>query len=579
MKKKLFTLIAVALILSILLQGCLPLLSVVEAYEHLESVQTQRQTDEPASADMPESQPDSMASLPEISEDVDAPLYPLLPSQPVERPYEAWLSPVSFDQLRYLRPDVDSLISHVDQLVTLLDSGADCAAILDAFEKINQLYVGFYTMDTLANICYTRNLNNSYYDSKYNWCEEQAPVVEQALERCFVAMAGSALRSELEVQYFGEGFFLSYDENQLYSDSRVVALMQEEAALQTQYMALQSDMTITWNGEERLVEEVLADPALSYNNYLLALDAYYDKYNPQCAEIFIELIRVRKELAQVLEYDSYADFAYLYYYERDYTPAQAADYIAEIATQLVPVYEGIYWNGDTGDADMDEVMALLEGTCARFGGAVQEAFDFMQTYALYDLSSSSSKMPGSYTTYLDAYEMPYLFVTPTGSMDDFLTLTHEFGHFLDAYVNCNTTTAVDCAEIFSQGLEFLALDVADLNIRQHRRLREAKLYDSLQVFISQACYSEFERRAYALPEAQLTVEGLNALFLECCEQFASAYPGAENYIAPGWVDVQHFFIAPYYMISYCLSNDVALQIYQRQTESGDGLALYMELMH
>lgn len=45
--------------------------------------------------------------------------------------------------------------------------------------------------------------------------------------------------------------------------------------------------------------------------------------------------------------------------------------------------------------------------------------------------------------------------------------------------------------------------------------------------------------------------------------------------ARSWIDVQHFFSAPYYVISYCVSNDAALQIYQLEQETpGAGLKAF-----
>lgn len=567
MKKKMLVLTAAILLCAVLLQGCLPFLALRNAYEDLteERVLPSFITESPDTEATPE---------PETDETV----LPTLQDEPVERPYEPILEPVSFTDMEYVRPDAAALIASVEEVTAIVEGNAGCSTILDAFDPVYMDYINFSTMSTLAYIHYTLDLDDSFYDTEYNWCEEQSPLIEQAFEKCYVAMANSRVRDDLEYIYFGEGFFEYYDEHQIYSDERVVALMQQESELQSEYMALQSNITIPWKGKETLLDDVLSDPAIGYEEYWEALDLYYSKYNPVSAEIFIHLVQVRREMADVLGYESYADFAYEFYYDRDYTPAQAADYIANIAADLVPVYSQAYWPSDTGSATADEVMALLGDTAARFGGAISEAYDFMLAYDLYDITASPSKMPGSYMTYLDAYETPFVYISPTGSMDDFLTATHEFGHFVDAYVNCNATTAIDCAEVFSQGLEFLALDTADLSSAQRDNLTESKLYDSLSVFISQACYSEFERRAYELPDSQLTAENLNALFLECSEQFASSYAGYEDYIAQGWVEVQHFFIAPYYMISYCVSNDVALQIYQRQLEGGDGLTLYMELM-
>lgn len=76
----------------------------------------------------------------------------------------------------------------------------------------------------------------------------------------------------------------------------------------------------------------------------------------------------------------------------------------------------------------------------------------------------------------------------------------------------------------------------------------------------------------------MNAEGLNELFLECNEEFGMRMTGMDDILAPGWIDIQHFFIAPFYVISYCISNDAALQIYQTELETGDGLQVYYDLL-
>ena len=122
------------------------------------------------------------------------------------------------------------------------------------------------------------------------------------------------------------------------------------------------------------------------------------------------------------------------------------------------------------------------------------------------------------------------------------------------------------------------LDRVDLPQRQRDALTVSKLADSLQTFLTQACCAEFERRAYDLPDEELTPERLNELFLQCKQEFGLSFPGMEDLLAPAWIDVQHFFIAPFYVISYCVSNDAALQIYQLELENGSGLETYRTLL-
>lgn len=558
MKKRLVLLLSLLLALSVLLQGCLmPFPSDRFDYLTEETTEPTKPTDrgEPAEADS------------------------YLPYDEFPRPEEAELEPVAFEDMEYTRPDADALCKALGELEKLVKNGGSFDEVGAAFEAAYSDYSLFNTMDSLSYIRHTIDLNDEYYETENNWCEEQSPLIEQALEKCYIAMGQSDLRDRLEEEYFTEGFFDFYDENQIYSNDRVVKLMQKDNDLQAQYMALQSDQTIEWNGEEVLYEDIVGDESLDYDSYLMAYQLYYNKYNPQVGEIFAEMIRTRNEIAKELGYDTFADFAYSYYYDRDYTPEEAEDYLSDIAAELAPMYfYAVYGAQSTTPCSTDEVLDLFEKTVYRFGGEFATSYEFMQAYDLMDITDSSSKMPGSYVTYLSSYQMPFLYVSPTGKLDDLLTCCHEFGHFVDGFVNCNGTSSIDCNEIFSQGLEFLSLSRAELDDDEREALTISKVADSLMTFVSQAAYAEFELRAYALPDDQLNTEGLNALFLECMEEFGQSYTGMEDIIAPGWIDIQHFLIAPYYVISYCVSNDAALQIFQLEEENGTGLETYRALM-
>ena len=571
MKKRHFIpLCALILCMSLLLQGCTPLLVLVSLGEVMEEMLDNEGGIFPS--DRSELDIFDEPDKPSVSDGYTS-------YEDYERPVESFLEPIPFSQISYSRPDADALCEGFRKIQAMVEDGTDAQTVLDAFMPLYEDYTYFYTISDYAYIRYSLNLQDSYFDTEYNWCEEQSPLIEQAMEKCYIAMADSDLRGELEEEYFGEGFFEYYDENQIYSNDRVVELMQKESSLQSEYMSLQNETTILWKGEERLVEEILSDPDLSYTDYTRAYELYYNKYNPLATDIFVELVKVRKEIAQELNYESYAHFAYDYHYERDYTPEQVANYTDDIARYLSDYYYTAAYNSYTMPMDTDTVMATLQDIAYRFGGELATAYDFMEAYELYDISSSSSKMPGSYMSYLHSYGMPFMYVSPTGEVDDLLTAAHEFGHFVDGYVNCNQTDSKDCAEVFSQGLEYLALDMAGLDRYQKKQLTQAKLSDSLLVFLSQSCYAEFEQRVYDLPEKDLTAENINALFLECNEKFGMAGFGMDSIIAPGWIDIMHFFVAPYYVISYCVSNDVALQIYEIEQNEGLGMEVYQDLLH
>ncbi|MBE6928398.1 MAG: hypothetical protein E7467_07945 [Ruminococcaceae bacterium] len=506
-------------------------------------------------------------------------------TEPTHTPYEEYERDTntlwkerSFHEIVYERPDDQKILDGFKALLELIESGADCDEILEAYRPLNADTMIFSTMASYAYIRYSLDLNDTFYDEEYKWTEERTPVLAQAEEKCLLAMAKSDARDALEEEYFGEDFFVFYEQNPVYSNDRVVELMQEESALQAEYMALQNEKTITWKGEERSVDALLDDDSLAYEDYMKVVSTYYDKYNPQCSEILAKLIRVRNEMAQELDYESYAHFAYAYFFRRDYTPEDVEKYLDDIALNMQNLYFTAARNDYSVPMKTEETMRQLKRVAYGLGDEFATAYDFMEAYDLYDISESASKMPGSYATYLSAYGMPFMYISPTNEINDLMTASHEFGHFVDAYINGNETISIDCNEIFSQSLEYLALDEADLNDEECTELRKSQAANAVQVFLSQACYADFEMQIYQLEDEELTAENFNRIYAECIEKYLYEVDGMEDIYGPGWFEVLHFFVSAHYVISYCTSLDAALQVYQLHLEDGNGLELYRKLL-
>ncbi|MDR0889685.1 MAG: M3 family metallopeptidase [Oscillospiraceae bacterium] len=495
------------------------------------------------------------------------------------RDYAPRLDYASFVDMEYTHMDVAALsadFEEVGQMALAEESPEDVSA---AFQAAFDDYLLFYTMLNIAYVRYTIDLNDSYYEAESLYCEEQSDVLEQALENCYIDLASSSISGDLEDLYFGAGFFDGYDESYegTYSNDRVVELFQRESQLLSEYYALQNEASVTYNGEEVLLYEAAADPNISYEAYNELLALYYEKYTPLAGEVFVQLLQVRSELAEEMGYDSYAQLAYDMYYDRRYTPDQALAYAQELQEVLLPIY------GESGESPYlpsmsgERVMELLQEVSETFGGEIAQANRFMREFSLYDISSSSSKKPGSYTLYLESYESPFLYVSPEGTLSDLLVVTHEFGHFAEGYMTFNTVSSADVAEVFSQSLEYLMLDVVDLPASQIRQLSRAKMIESLETFIFQSCYYEFEAKVYELEDP--TVESVTALYSEVMAEVCALDPDYELFYTSGWIDIEHVFSMPYYVISYCVSNDAALQVYALEHESaGSGLEAYYTLL-
>jgi oligoendopeptidase F len=162
-------------------------------------------------------------------------------------------------------------------------------------------------------------------------------------------------------------------------------------------------------------------------------------------------------------------------------------------------------------------------------------------------------------------------VNPPADQSAKLTFAHEFGHFANDYACYGSSASVDVAEFFSQGYEYLSLCYAG-----SEALTRAKLADSLATYVEQAAFGSFEQRMYDLKGLKLTAENLQALYEDIGTEFGFDSWGWDS---RDFVTVPHFYSSPMYIISYVVSNDLALQIYQQELEeSGAGLATYEELL-
>ena len=99
-----------------------------------------------------------------------------------------------------------------------------------------------------------------------------------------------------------------------------------------------------------------------------------------------------------------------------------------------------------------------------------------------------------------------------------------------------------------------------------------KMVDSLCTYVEQAAYAAFERAVYQLHPNDLTGERIIALFEEITNQY-----GFDLWESTGsdFVTIPHFFTEPLYVFSYVVSNDAAMQLYQKEVETpGSGLEMY-----
>ena len=447
---------------------------------------------------------------------------------------------IHYDDMEYTRPDMLALEQALADAKAAA-AGDNLQQILREIHELYDLYDSYYTNYNLADIRYCADLRDSYWEEESNFCARNAATVDAALDSLYRALAKSPCRETLEADaYFGPGYFDSYEDGAGWP-AEFLRMLEKEAQLQNEYYDL-SQQAQAWE----------------YGS-----TAYLDACAENMGNLLADLIRVRREIAAYWGYSDYVAFATDFYHYRDYTAEQITAYFAQIRQELVTLYREVggsdIWE-NFRYASEAEVYGYVREMARNMGGTVQEAFRLMDQAGLYDIAPGENKYASSFEVYLTTYEEPFIFMNPEGSTYYFLTFAHEFGHFCNDYASRGSYAGVDVLEIFSQGLEYMSL----CYVEGTETLAKLKMADSLCVYVEQAAFADFEMAMYALPEEKLNAAGLTELY----DFYALAYGfDSVDYDPREYVTITHYYTNPMYIISYVVSNDAAMQLYQMEKES------------
>ena len=461
----------------------------------------------------------------------------------------------AYEDMTYTRPDMKTMATLLDRYCQTARESTNVKEVLNMVEGYYNSYDRFQTMYTLAYIEYNRDVTSAYWEEEYQFCMDHSDDVDADLEEFYMALAQSPIRNQLEEEYFGAGFFESYD-GESFWDPGLMELLDREGELISNYYALceQADELEYYSPE------------------------YFDAYAEPLCQALIDLVLHRRTIAEYLGYDSYPEFAYEFYHYRDYTPAQAMDYTDSIRAEMAELYRQVsqsdVWASGYEPCTESDMHRYVTSAAKNMNGLIWEAYTLMEAGKLYDIGYSETKFDISFETFLASYHQPYVFVNPTGYRMDCLSFAHEFGHFVTDYAFWEGSWAgTDVLEVFSQGMEYLSLFYSD---GADEGLLRYKLADTLATYVEQSAYAAFEQALYELPEQELTVDHVFALYQQTMESFGV------DFEALGWdsrdlVTVPHFYTDPLYIISYVVSIDAAFQIYQlEQEQTGAGLARFEE---
>lgn len=377
---------------------------------------------------------------------------------------------------------------------------------------------------------------------------------------------------------------------QALTDQEAALMEEEERLVQSYDRCMAQPAQVTVDGRVWTAEALEADETLDDETWWEIYGLLERERNRAAGEIFLQLVRVRTEIARENGYQSYADYAYQLLYDRDYTLEEIRSVRRAAKEYWVPLEAALadavsprelralaVRTRENGDAILDAVQPYV----GRVDPELAETFAFLRQYHLYDIAPSDSKLPVGYTVGLPSYGTAFIFNCPYGDYQDYATLIHEFGHFNEAFHSTEhdlwASFHIDVGEIHSQGLEVLFTAYADelFGPEGGRAFYWSTISNMVSSVLEGCMYDEFQEAVYDDPD--LTLEEVNRLFRGISEEYGYVY-GEDEEESYFWVEIPHNFQSPMYYISYATSALSALDLWLRSLEDWDSAVdTYLEL--
>ena len=456
---------------------------------------------------------------------------PLAPTQAGTYYEEVWRGDTRFESLVYEHCDRDYFDNRLAQLRAIARRGGTA----EAFDEIdNYLLEELYyvaDMGTLASIAYYRNPADPSAAEESRYCEELYYEMNDAYCLAMHELAVSEHADIMAEIYHPDtcAWFREYRTGQEQS-----ALMTRENALVQEYYAL-----------------------LEAGN------------EAEIARVYVDLVNLRRDMAQRAGYGSFADYAYENYYFKTYTPQETAAFAEHVKSWFVPLYAEFdarvraetkrLWSDTTLPCDGETVLRAMEKVLPQISPGLSAAFDYMREYGLYDIDYDEAKAEIGFTARLYYWNEPFIFNAPADDFTAYLDMFHEFGHFVNSFYTMGDLlfgmADNDLCELQSQGLEMLMLPHYETVFGPTlaplaERFTIMNMLDSV---ITGAMYDEFQQRVFA--ETELTPARVNEIYAGVCADYG--YEADEN----EWIWVLHNFEHPFYYISYAVSALGALELY------------------
>jgi len=237
------------------------------------------------------------------------------------------------------------------------------------------------------------------------------------------------------------------------------------------------------------------------------------------------------------------------------------------------------------EAAKDLVLDAYGSFSGELADTAQRFFDG----AWIDAPARPGKRPGAFCAYTVPSLHPYVLLNWTSRRRDVLTLAHELGHGLHAYLargqgvfhQSTPLTLAETASVFGETVTFgrLLQEVSDP--QERLALLASNLEDQIATVFRQIAMNRFEHAMHTerREAGELSVERFGELWAASqAEMLGDSVEITEGY-RTWWSYIPHFIATPGYVYAYAYGQLLALSVYaQYEARGADFVPQYLDLL-
>jgi oligoendopeptidase F len=236
--------------------------------------------------------------------------------------------------------------------------------------------------------------------------------------------------------------------------------------------------------------------------------------------------------------------------------------------------------GAESEVGWDEAKALVLDAYGSFSGELADTAREFFDHSWIDAPARPGKRPGAFCAYTVPSHHPYLLLNWTSRRRDVLTLAHEMGHGLHAYLargqgvfhQTTPLTLAETASVFGETVTFGRLLETVTDPAERLTLLAANLEDQIATVFRQIAMNRFEHAMHTArrEEGELSIERFGELWRESQHAMLGASVELTDGYLTWWSYIPHFIGTPGYVYAYAYGQLLALSVYARYEEEGSG---------